>query len=314
MEGRVGQIAEKLGRLLPEGAVRRLVGQALGGRSLALCMHRVLAERRASDWQPQLTIEPEKLDALIELLLASRTASAKPWLSVTFDDGYADAARYVESRAQRFPTVEWIFFVCPAKTEQAVGFRWDLGERKALANPESNPETTVLSTLDLPSENQRPELRETAQHPDYVLATLEACQTLACQSNVTLGNHTNTHHLQTYFTPEEVELEYQQSLADFQRLFGPQHHFAFPFGDYASRHVASLRKLDPHLVLWSTEPRPYAPEERVSGAVLPRYSVDGRDAHRAIALWIAARALISRVQAPRTLEWNDAVSHATPPA
>jgi len=307
MQGRVGEVADRLGRILPTPVVKRLVAQALGRQNVALCLHRVLEERRPTDWQPSLTIPPAELDALISLLLATRKRTPRPWLTVTFDDGYLDAARYIESRVVRFPDVEWIFFVCPAKLEQRAGFRWDAGERSHAADPARSAAAEVMAPMDLASENARAPLREVAALPDYALASVEDCLRLQRLPQVSLGNHTNSHHLQTRLTPDQVQVEYQQSLRDFTRLFGEQRHFAFPFGDYAARHVSALRALGDY-ILWSTEPRPHAPGERVRGAVIPRYAVDGQDSHQAIALWIAARALVARVQGPRPLHWNEAAS------
>ena len=107
-------------RTLAEGLRR-----ALGGRSVALCFHRVGKQRRAGELRPKLTMPPGEIDQLIQVVLACAGR-----VMVSFDDGYRDSADYILSRAARFPRVDWLFFLCPEKTEQRVGFRWDLAETR----------------------------------------------------------------------------------------------------------------------------------------------------------------------------------------
>ena len=78
----------------------------LGGRRLALCFHRVGAAKDKL-WMPATEI-----DRLIGFLVDAAGA-----LTVCFDDGYRDGAEYVLSRAPRHAQIEWLFFVCPQKTE-----------------------------------------------------------------------------------------------------------------------------------------------------------------------------------------------------
>src|SRR5205085_7432298 len=114
---------------------------------------------------------------------------ARGELIVSFDDGYRDAAGYVLSRAPLFPQVEWIYFICPEKTERGAGFEWDAA-------------------------------------PD--LAPIEQCREIQRLPNCALGNHTNSH--QRPVLQEDFAAEIEQSRRDFERLFGPQLHFAVPYG------------------------------------------------------------------------------------
>jgi peptidoglycan/xylan/chitin deacetylase (PgdA/CDA1 family) len=287
---RLDPLIARVGRRTPRRALRPLLRAALRGLEVALCLHRVSERRRPGDRQPALTIPPGELDALVELLAASEPKRSR-WLTLTFDDGYADAASYVETRAPRFPSVDWIFFVCPEKTEHQVGFRWDLAHETA-------------SLPDPRTENRSPELKELGRRLDLALASVEACRRMAALPNVSLGNHTNCHFRQTTLSPEQARTEYEASQLDFERLFGPQRHFAFPYGtpdhDFGSAHVELLRAHGPSF-LWSTERRPFSPAERIPGAVLPRFPVDGTWGHRELALWIAARALVFRGRGTRHL-------------
>lgn len=244
---------------LGDSQLRALLGFCVGSHHLALCLHRVARAERGN-W----LITPEaQLDALVELLRSAKSVGPRPWLTVAFDDGYDDAAQYVLSRAPRYPDVEWLLFVCPEKNEKQLHFHWDVEPAGALAE----------------------------------ISTLKAAARLP---NVSLGNHTNSHQRQILLTQEEAAAEYKSSRADFMRLFGRQRHFAFPFGtpdrEYELRHVQLLRELEPEGLIWSTESRPFDPGERKSGAVLPRFPIDGAWTYSQIALWICAISVRYRLQ------------------
>jgi len=181
-------------------------------------------------------------------------------LTVCFDDGYRDAAEYVLSRAPRFERTEWLLFVCPLRSELRRAFPWD-------------GDATALADLEL--------IREVQQLP-----------------NAALGNHTNLHERATLLSADAWRAEIEQSKRDFERLFGPQRHFAFPFGvpgvDFTSEHVEEVRALDDS-VIWSTEPRPFHRLERRPRAVLPRFCIDGRRTWKESAVHIALHALRARV-------------------
>lgn len=221
-----------------ERTLSRALRANLAARRLALCFHRV---GPPSDklWMPAAEI-----DRLIGFL-----GDVAP-LTVCFDDGYRDGAEYVLSRAARFAQVEWLFFVCPRKTE----------------------------------------LRAEAD-----LAELDLCRAIQRLPNAALGNHTNRHERPTLGRSAD---DFAESKRDFERLFGPQLHFAIPFGvpgvDFTRRHVEELRALGDFLI-WSTEPRPFHARERRSGAVLPRFAVDGTRTWKETAVHIALHALRSRI-------------------
>lgn len=288
-------VSTRAGRVLPAPVLRRLSGRAFDGLHASLCLHRVAARRRATDWQPELTIDPRALDEAVDLLLSARRGDAgQPWLTLAFDDGYADSADYIASRAARFPQVRFTFFVCPAKLERRAGFRWDLVER-ALAR--GTPRAEALALLDAPvdlgGENTREDLRALGDDADFRLATVAEVQALSRLPNVTLGNHTNVHLRATALGDDVVRAEYRQSLDDFTRLFGPPAEVAFPFGtprkEFDARHVAAWRALG-DFVVWTTESRPFRPGERRPRAVLPRFAVDGRLSAKELVAWMAARA------------------------
>ncbi len=284
---------------MPDLALKPLVGKVLSGFGVSLCLHRV-GDHRPTDWQPGLNITINTLDALVELLLGARPASKERWLTLSFDDGYADAADYIATRAPLFPTVEFTFFVCPEKLEKRAGFRWDAAE---MAMRNGTPPETAKGLLDAPvdpaSENARADLKPLADAPDFALATLEQVEALAAVPNVRIGNHTNLHLNAGTLSDGEARNEYLRSTETFTRLFGPAGQFAFPFGtpryQFNERHVEMLRSLG-SFEIWSTEPRPYRLDERRPGAVLPRFPVNGRQSAKAIAGWIAGRAVNHRLR------------------
>jgi hypothetical protein len=265
-------------RYVPRGVLRSLLARSLEGAAVALCLHRVAPRGTAPS---DMVIEDSELDSLLELLSECTVRMAGP-LTVSFDDGYADAARYVESRASRFPNVEWLYFVCPEKLVRRAGFRWDLGA--------STPEVDVFgSPFDVAAENRRTDLSGLADREDVRLLTVEECRDLR-DTGVVLGNHTNCHFKHAVMTSEASREDIRTSSRDFERLFGKTEHFAFPFGtpgyQFLDEHVEQVREAG-YSFIWSTEPRPYAPEERFHGAVLPRFPVFGRWSASKIALFVA---------------------------
>ena len=226
---------------------------------MALCFHRVRQVRPDEALFPEMSCPEAEIDALIDLLLEAGDRDRR-WLTIAFDDGYRDAAEYLRARAQRYPEVEWLFFVCPRKVERRAGFVWDLAERSGKG----------------------------------AAADIGLCRELVGLPNVALGNHTNGHHRASSLTVETLRREYNDSARDFERLFGSQRHFAFPFGtpgrDVSEEAVELAREAAPLAVLWSTEARGFDPVDRRPGAVLPRFAADGTWGFRATALRIARRA------------------------
>jgi peptidoglycan/xylan/chitin deacetylase (PgdA/CDA1 family) len=283
----VSQLVKMLA-MAGEKNLARFARASLDDQRVALCFHRVAERRRVSELEPTLTLSPSECDRLIAFL---RDAGSR--LTVCFDDGYQDAAEYLLSRAPLFPEVEWLFFVCPEKTERQAGFRWDLAEALCRDDPELDPSALILAPVDLPSENQRPELRSVAQDPDFRLADVELCRRIQRLPNAALGNHTNVHRRQTLMSPEQCRTEYRTSTRDFERLFGAAAHFAFPYGDFSAQDVDALRELG-SFALWSTEPRPYQAWERREGAVLPRFAVDGTRSWKETAVYVALKTMSVR--------------------
>ena len=287
LRARTRDVVLGAGPRLPRGAVAGLLRRATRGLEVAVCLHRV-GPARASEVLPWMTIPGDTLDSFLDLAQGVR-------LTVTFDDGYADAVAWLRRRASRHPEVDFVLFVCPEKLRTRAGFRWDLFERR---RAEGDDPGSLRSFVDAPfdpaTENHRPELLALGDRPELALATVEACQEAAALPNVRLGNHGDTHLRLTGLASGAAVAELEASAAHFAALFGPVEDFAFPFGvpgrDYDGTHVATLRDLG-YRRLWSTAPRVFRPEARLGKQVLPRFPVMGNWHAKALAVWVAASAM-----------------------
>jgi len=252
---------------VPVPVMRVLLGRVLEGTHVAICLHRVGGGSSGVAPMWETVIDETELDQLIGILVGSRPSMATPWLTVCFDDGYADAARYVETRRQRFASVTFIIFVCPAKLKKRAGFRWDL---------KKSTEIDVFGPpLDVRTENDRADLIELGDRADCRLLTVDECRQIARHPNVQLGNHTNSHFKQTLLSLDDARYDMQASHREFEELFGKTEHFAFPFGtpqkEFGDEHVLLAKELG-YKYIWSVDRRPYFPEEQ---GVLPRYPIFG---------------------------------------
>lgn len=277
----------------PTPALRRIYRRATDGLGVAICLHRVTPRRRKTDPYPKMTVDPRAVDNFLAIAAAPGQDGAP--LLMSFDDGYADAAHYIATRARRFPHVRWMFFVCPEKTAKQVGFRWDLYEqRRAQRRSVSGFEEFLATGLDIDRENQREPLRDLARRPEFRLASVEQCRRLLRLPNVELGNHSDSHFNLCLLPPADAERELERSTLRFEELFGGRaEHFAFPFsgdGQVGGAQVRYLRALR-NPVLWTTYGRPYPPETFIPGSVLPRFVFPGGWSGRAMALWIAVQSL-----------------------
>jgi hypothetical protein len=252
---------------VPVPVLRVLLGRVLDGTHVAICLHRVDDGTSGASPMWETVIPADELDQLIGILVASRPSAGAPWLTVCFDDGYADATAYVESRLARFPNVKWLMFVCPEKLKKRAGFRWDL---EAVS-----PDDRLGPPFDVRTENDRADLRELGDRADCRLVTIEDCRRVAKLPNVTLGNHTNCHFKQTQISLEDSRYDLENSRREFEELFGSTDHFAFPFGtpqkEFGEEHVRLAKGLG-YKHVWSVDRRPYFPEEQ---GVLPRYPIFG---------------------------------------
>ncbi len=263
---------------LPPSALAKLFWRIAGERSVALCLHRVHDDvRREGELQPWLSIDVRTLDGLVDVLASTRRGRSGQ-LSLTFDDGYLDALRYVESRAPRYPDVEFLFFVCAEKTVRRRGFRWDSYELRRESTSWSALQRYLLAPVAAEEDGVAPDLAGLADHPQFALAGVEECKRIAKLPNVQLGNHSDHHLCAASMTLDELRLEVRGSVESFRAVFGAAENFAFPFGTpglhFGATHARIVAE-ESRAVLWSTEALPYARGERTRGSVVPRVPVLG---------------------------------------
>jgi hypothetical protein len=264
---------------LSADALARIFWSLAGDAGVGLALHRVhVGRRRHGELMPWLSIAAQELDDLVEVLTSTRPRTAGAPLTVSFDDGYLDAVDYVRSRAARRGDVEWLVNVCPEKILHRVGFRWDAYERLGGQRTLAAMRRFVERVGHIDVENQRAELRGLADHSDFALATREMCVELRRMPNVHLGDHSNVHLPAKDLGEDDLRREARRSRSLFEELFGEVEHYALPFGTrgrhWTERERAVLAE-EHDTLLWSTEPRPYAPADRTRGAMLPRFSIVG---------------------------------------
>lgn len=288
---------------LPTPVLRRFLRRSTRDLGVALCLHRVSDRRPRHELQPAMRITTAALDRLLGYFAGPGGDTRSPGkLTVTFDDGYQGAAEYVKSRAPRFPHVEWLFFVCPEKTEHRVGYRWDVMEHN---QPHATLEDLLRELdrdLDLDAENKRPELHDVARLSAYRLASRSECLRLAELPNVRLGNHTNNHFNFSRLSSVDCEREIARSQGAFEASFGACQHFAFPFGSpglhVTDAHVEAVAAQTDALI-WSTAASPYELRDRRPGVLLPRFPVFGTWEVEEVVAWVAVQC--ARFRARRKL-------------
>ncbi len=279
-------VARVVGELVPRGLVSWVYRTTTSGLCFAVCLHRVSESRRLSDPYPQMTAMPHDIDTFLHIV-----SEAGAGVTLCFDDNYADAGRYVATRAPLYPHVKWLLFICPEKVQKQAGFRWDLYEAKKRAGlPLGDLGTFLRQSTRLEGENDDSELQQVGRRVEFEMLREEECQRLRCLG-VELGNHTDIHQEPSYLRPEEFEREVHRSTQHFEASFGRAEHFAFPFGlpglHFDASHVATVSRVAHAPVMWSTEDGLYEASAKAPGAVLPRIIFRGLWGGKAMALWVS---------------------------
>lgn len=242
---------------------------------LAMVFHQIIDSRRPYEGTAFCNQLRPDFHEVIEFLGKISSSSTDLW--ITFDDGYAAAAEALNEVAPRFPNARFVFFVCPEKTRENVGFRWDAWERQNDAGGRAVDFLSFTRGPASPEENRRVDLRETANDDRFRLATTEQCIALQAHSNVYLGNHSNRHIELSTMNAEEADDEIRSSTSLFASMFGSAEHFAFPYGtpgvSYSEGHVELLRSLG-YRYIWSTEPLGFRPGS-LESITIPRVPVSG---------------------------------------
>jgi hypothetical protein len=283
--------------LIPERALRQLVKTRIADFEVNLCLHRVSQSTCTGGSPSDTVIGDTELDTLLKLLGCDTPSCGPPKVTASFDDGYADAVEYVQSHHARFPSVNWIFFVCPAKTRDRVGFRWDLKEGEGANEP----------PLSIDDENCRHDLRQLGDDARCNLATIEQLRLISNLPRVRLGNHTNCHFALSSFDRSTCQRELRKSRHDFEEMFGATDLFAFPFGvrhlHFGPEHV-DLVAAEGYHAIYSVEPRPARLSQGGPAEVVPRFAVMGSWPATKVALYIALVAARESTRSARAVFWS----------
>ncbi len=290
------RLIDLVSRAMPRAVLQRIVGRAVGDLGIAVCLHRVGLDTDDEQLLPWLAHDPREIDELIELF-----ARAPGRLTISFDDGYADAYEYVRDRAPRHPDVAWLYMVCPKRTVDRRGFPWDLW---VLADNERAP----LKFLDEWAEHVDGGALEfddaaavgVAEHPSYQLATVEQCRELAALPNVELGNHTDHHVAMAWLDDTELADEIRQPERAYATTFGGLRHLALPFGCepfVRAEDIDRVRGVTEADIVWTIESWPFHPDEVAADGPTVRarfgWSSTGLPP-RGLALYMALQSLRAR--------------------
>lgn len=272
-----------LAAAMPSRLVARVVTELIGSADVALCFHRVgSAEDRRTMLMPELCHDANVIDELIGWF-----TPISGTLTMSFDDGYADAERYVAQRAPQHPDIRWHFNVCPQKTIDRHGFTWD----DWIEHPDHGSEDEFLSVWREHLDGDRPEAAGTpggADRANCRLATVEECRALAALPNVELGNHTDRHLPSAWLSPDALVDEITTSHERFGAAFGPAAHIALPFGTAPWVTADNVRTvLDTvSCTVWTIGSNAPVDDERVT----PRFSMRSTDGSpKCTALVVAVR-------------------------
>lgn len=247
-------------KAIPRGVLRRIIERSVGDLGVAVCLHRVGLDDDDEQLLPWLAHDPDEIDELIGLF-----SRAPGRLTISFDDGYEDAYRYVVDRAPRHPEVNWLYMVCPKRTVDRRGFPWDLW---VLADNERAP-LTFLDAWEGHVDGGELEYDDDAavgiaEHPSYLLATVEQCRELDALPNVELGNHTDHHVAMAWLDDAELATEIHRSEAAYAQTFGGLRHLALPFGCepfVRPADVDRVRGATGADIVWTIESWPFDPAD-----------------------------------------------------
>ncbi len=290
--------AKVLVLLLPESMLGFVYKLLVGKESISLCLHRVTRQRSKFNPYPPTTIEESKLDKIIEhsLPIHKKTGS---YFTLSFDDGYKDALEYYLKNKQQYSGAEWQFYICPIKSKVRSGFTWDFYEKSCEEGALHEDFSHFLKKIQAMNDNQRESLlKDLGNDSRFLLAQPYEWKQISQDQNVILGNHSNFHLSFADLNEKNMLHEIEESIRDFNDLFGETQHFAFPYGTpyirFTKRNVQALREKS-NYIIWSTAEYSYQKKERSLGNVMPRIVVDGTLEWQEVFMYIAVRSTITRV-------------------
>ncbi|MBS7698840.1 polysaccharide deacetylase family protein [Chelatococcus sp. YT9] len=301
----------------------RWLGPFARGRGLILTLHHV-RPRVPRDFAPNaiLEITPDFLDQALHTLARShdfvalgdipqrlREPDGRPFVAVTFDDGYRDNAEFALPVLQRHG-VPWTLFVTPGFADRSAQLWWlELEEAiRRLDHLEVEVGGSEPLSLSLPArsatekatafdqlywqlragteERLRAVVAELAQRTgvdgiemvERLCLDWDGLRALSGKAGVSIGAHTMTHPMLAKHSRETARAEMYQSRETIERELGIDvRHFAYPVGDRGS---AGPREFDMAAeagfeVAVTTRPGHIFAEHAGHLQALPRVSLNG---------------------------------------
>jgi peptidoglycan/xylan/chitin deacetylase (PgdA/CDA1 family) len=229
-----------------------------------LCYHRVLPEdKRRRYHDPDLVITPEAFKAHCRVLSRyydvvtlsvglqdwqAGVAHGRPRAAITFDDGYADNARYAAPILDRFGLKATFYVVSglAGTTDQP----WYDRAGRALLQIGRDACAEIAAAKNLAHDEREQWLEDlerrapaiVAPDPDDTIMSVEALRSLAANGHE-IGSHTVTHPLLPQLDRNALDREVMQSRRSLGDLLGADVlGFSYPNGDYNQNVLTAVKQ------------------------------------------------------------------------
>lgn len=255
--------------------LNRIVGRRYGGAGVIFTLHSIVDEadelrdplrcplstlERALRWARSQQVDIVSLDEAVHRLAL---ADGRPFVVITFDDGYRDNITRALPLLERFNAPCTIYVTSHMITRELFCW-WDaivplvsgretvevepMGRRFDLATATSRGEALKAIRRWVHEDSARAELLrpvfirhgiDMADLVDRAGMTLEELQRAGAHRLVTIGGHTETHGFLDRQSPDQVRQELSGNKAFLEHATQrPVHHFAYPYGAAGPREAA----------------------------------------------------------------------------
>ena len=299
--------------------LRALAPRSLAGAGAILMLHRVSPQDRSLlGVNAGLSVTPEFLDKLVSSLKSDgydfvalddvperlEKPDGKPFLAVTFDDGYKDNAAHAYPVLRRHD-VPWTVYIAPGLVDGEAFLWWELLELALMKLEAAELPFVSLACQSMAEKaaafgriqefllRQLPEVEvpefirifagkagiDATAYGSSELLDWNEIRALAKDPLCTIGNHTMRHHHLARLSPEALAAEFAQAHAALESRTGiAPRHVAYPYGyelavgrretEHADRLGYATGVTTRHGMLFG--------EHLTNMTALPRISVNGR--------------------------------------
>jgi peptidoglycan/xylan/chitin deacetylase (PgdA/CDA1 family) len=293
------------------GAAARLTGFF---QPTIFCFHSV--RPAAAAFRSQLSVDEAFLEGLVlslrklsipilpiaEAVERVRRADLRPFVVLTFDDGYIDNYTTLYPLMARWE-VPFTIFVTTGLVDDTVGMWWDVLERLAEGGAFSTPpEDRRKTTDDLAARfkaatrgDRRALLADLIRQHPRIDAGPTGRGTLSWQmlgemqasGLLTVGGHTISHPMLAHLDPGEIETELAGSRTRLEEMLdAPVRFMAYPFGQdwEIGPHAAQAAARAGYEAAFTTEARSLCAGDADRAFLLPRVLLSSKAVHPDIAL------------------------------